>query len=680
MLHAQNATDSIATAIVLDEIVVSDKETFRHNEIPASVSLLRAGKLERERISSLKNLSTYVPNFFIPDYGSKLYAPVYIRGIGTRTGAPSVGLYVDGVPYLETTAFDFDFFDIEHIEVLRGPQGTLYGRNTMAGIINVSTKSPLHHQGTSIRLSGENYGDLKAGLSHYARLGKRTGLSAGAQYDHRAGYFTNQYNGKKADERNDVSGRLRLTFKHNEQAQSELHANFEHSRQNGYPYRQYHKDTGKMDSVNYDDPSSYTRDLLSAGYRFTYNTGWGNIRAISSYQYIKDNQEVDQDFLPTPVVSATQIQKQNMFSQEVIAQSDFSKNYRWVSGLFGFMQQIDKAVDAFMKPAAMHDVRDYDQPAYGLAAYHQSSYNNLLTKGLSLTFGVRLDYEKNSQKYVNNIVTTAATAERANTDFSLNFFELLPKMSLRYEFLQQAIYISVAKGYKTGGFNASFNTESEQTFDPETSWNYETGIKLNLPANTTVNASVFYIDWTKQQITQAIVLQSGSGGSLIRNAGRSVSKGFELSVNTSPLQNLNLDVNYGYTDARFKDYRYSETVDYSTNRIPLVPQHTLAAGASYRLIVGKKLLDDITFHTNYNVTGKLYWQENNTVAQNSYGLLNAGIGFGKGIVHASIWAKNILNKSYHVYYFDIIQPPLLNASYVQQGRPFTAGIDIRIDL
>ena len=93
--------------------------------------------IANDEITSLADISSKVPNFFMMDYGSKLQSPVFIRGIGSRLGSPSVGLYVDNVPYFEKTTFGFDFFDIDRIEVLRGPQGTLYGRNTMGGIINV---------------------------------------------------------------------------------------------------------------------------------------------------------------------------------------------------------------------------------------------------------------------------------------------------------------------------------------------------------------------------------------------------------------------------------------------------------------------------------------------------------------------------------------------------------------
>ena len=113
----------------------------------------------------------------MPDYGSKLTSPVYIRGIGSRINSPSVGLYVDYVPYFEKAAFDFDFFDIKRIEVLRGPQGTLFGRNTMGGIVNIVTTSPMDYQGNHINLSAGNYGTYSLNAGHYGKINDKLGYS-----------------------------------------------------------------------------------------------------------------------------------------------------------------------------------------------------------------------------------------------------------------------------------------------------------------------------------------------------------------------------------------------------------------------------------------------------------------------------------------------------------------------
>ncbi len=123
-------------------IIASPKESGKLRQLPSSVSLISQKQMKAHHVASLKDVSALSPNFYMPDYGSKLTSAIYIRGIGSRMNTPAVGLYVDNIPYLDKSAFDFNFFDIERIDILRGPQGTLYGRNTMGGLVKVNTRSP----------------------------------------------------------------------------------------------------------------------------------------------------------------------------------------------------------------------------------------------------------------------------------------------------------------------------------------------------------------------------------------------------------------------------------------------------------------------------------------------------------------------------------------------------------
>jgi len=137
--HAPVSDSTEIKTINLNEIVVksSRESSVMIKNLPSSISLMKSKTLEDNNISSLKDLIGFVPNFFMPDYGSRLTSPVYIRGIGSRINSPSIGLYVDNVPFFEKSAFDFEFSDLDRVEVLRGPQGTSYGRNTMGGLIKV---------------------------------------------------------------------------------------------------------------------------------------------------------------------------------------------------------------------------------------------------------------------------------------------------------------------------------------------------------------------------------------------------------------------------------------------------------------------------------------------------------------------------------------------------------------
>ena len=198
----------------VDEVVItsSTKETNDFRTLPSSVSVFTPQQINGRQISALKDLSSFVPNLYIPDYGSRMTSAIYIRGIGARSSGQSIGMYVDDVPYLDKSTFDFELSDIQRIEVLRGPQGTLYGRNAMGGIVKIYTISPFDFQGKKVSLSAGNYGQVKAKASHYGLLSEKIGFTTGVYYDHTNGYFTNEYTGEKADKENVVGGRLRLAF------------------------------------------------------------------------------------------------------------------------------------------------------------------------------------------------------------------------------------------------------------------------------------------------------------------------------------------------------------------------------------------------------------------------------------------------------------------------------------
>ncbi|MDR2130830.1 MAG: TonB-dependent receptor [Odoribacteraceae bacterium] len=659
------AGDTIVSRVLLDEVIVSAKETAPRERAPNAVTPLAAKQLERAGTRSLKQLTARVPNFYMPDYGSKLNSPLYIRGIGSRTGSPAVGLYVDGIPYLEATSFDFQLLDIERVEVFRGPQGTLYGRNTMAGIIHVITRSPWHRPGSSARLSGGLYRHAGIGATTAARVNDRVGLYAGVHHDCRGGYVTNRHDGSRPGTRDDLSARLRLQLLHGDRARSDLHVAFERARQAGYPYGKVENDA--ISPVDYDEPSGYDRDLLTTGYHLACSTPRVDFRLVTGYQYLDDRQAVDQDFSPASLFFAVQEQRQHALSQELVARPTRQGNYHRVSGIFAFAQWLDKEVDLFLRAAGGRSTERYAQFTRGLAAYHQSTLDNLLTGGLSLTAGIRVDREISRQEHARGGSTSTVT---------LRFFEILPKASLSYSRGRHSIYFSLAKGYKTGGFNATFSDESERVFHPERSWNYEIGLKSRPSRDITLDATLFYIDWRDQQITRMIVLPNNTSGSLVRNAGRSASKGLELSLGASPLPRLELDLAYGYTDARFKEYLHdpAKGTRFDGKRVPRVPSHTLSAGAAYRHPARSRWMDEVTLHARYTGTGRVFWQEDNVDRQAAHALLDAGVTLVKGRAELSLRAANILDTRYTVYRFDVAPT---RSSYAQAGRPFTLDAGLR---
>ena len=268
-------TDSLGNRIYnLNAITIisNPKWDSKLFEFPGSISYLNTGNLDEMNIRSVKDISTVVPNLFIPDYGSKLISSAYIRGIGSRINSPAVGLYVNNVPYLDKSAFDFDFIDIASIEVLKGPQGTLYGRNTMAGLVNIKTLSPLEKQGSKIKLSFGNYNLWGVAATTSQKLADDFAFSINARYRQDDGYFKNEYTRQNSGSTRSGGGRVQLDWRVNRHWKLSFSGDYEGSDQQGYPYAGYDKTLKKTGSISYNDEASYRRDILRRVCQFNIST------------------------------------------------------------------------------------------------------------------------------------------------------------------------------------------------------------------------------------------------------------------------------------------------------------------------------------------------------------------------------------------------------------------------
>lgn len=660
----------------LNEVVVQSFKQNRDLRLePLSASSVTGTAIQNKNITDIKEFSSFIPNLFMPDYGSKLTSPVYIRGIGSKINAPSVGLYVDGIPYFEKSAFDFNFTEIDRIEVLRGPQGTLYGRNTMGGIINVYTKSPLKYQGTNAFISNGTYGNRDYALSRYAKIGNTFGYALSGNYNRSDGYFTNLFTDKKADDQKSGSGRIRLEWKPTDRLSLGLMSSYDYSKQGGYPYAVCDSLTHKPGDVNYNDYSFYKRAMSTTGLTLEYKGAGYSLSSKTAFQYLSDHQGIDQDFSAASIYFAKQDQKQKMVSEEFNIKSTTANRYKWLFGAFGFWQGIDNTVTLDYLAAKYSTRKLYDTPTYGFALYHQSTLDSLLTDGLSLTFGLRYDYERASTDYL-AYKDADGSSNRTDAFYSkLNFSQLTPKIALQYMFPSTGLlYATVTKGYKTGGFNTSFEREEDRSFRPESSWNYELGGKHPFLDNRLrAEIALFWIDWKNQQISQT--LPSGRG-SMLTNAGRSVSKGVEVTLQGNPVNGLMVQVNYGFTHATFKEYvDEKKNIDYSGNYLPMVPSHTFAVGADYTLSNPCTYIDRFLVSLNYTGTGRIHWKEDNKVSQPYYGQLSGKVSATKGFATFAIWAKNITNTHYNAFYFESGGKGL-----AQPGRPFTIGGSVAIAL
>lgn len=509
--------------IDIEEVIViaTPKENNRLRQQPLSATSFSQGDMRNNSVTSVKSLSGLVPNLFIPDYGSKLTTSVYVRGIGSRINTPAVGLYVDNIPFIDKSAFDFNYSDIERIDVLRGPQGTLYGRNTMGGLIRVFTKSPFSYQGTDISLGAATYNNYKASVNHYHRISDKFAFSAGAFYEHEGGFFENvARNNEKIDKGDEVGGRMRAIWLPKDNLKLDFTVNYEYSNQGGYPYQLtslsetdiYYQDLkGDLGKVAYNNECGYMRHLLNGGLNLEHQADNFILSSVTGFQYLKDEMNLDQDFTRKNVYTMSQRQNSKTISEEIVLKSKPGRRWQWTTGVSGFYQWLDtegpvtfhedgisslmennvngifkKIKEEYpMMPDMSLDITDeniliggnFKSPMLSTGIYHQSTINDIIFEGLSFTAGLRMEYERywldyNSNTNINFDFKIAVmpmpfkglnTSPKVNGNISHDYIQLLPKFALQYDFNKSNnIYASVSKGYRSGGYNIQMFSEIVQ--------------------------------------------------------------------------------------------------------------------------------------------------------------------------------------------------------------------------
>lgn len=496
------------------EIVSTPKEQSELRQLPMAGTSVN--HLRRRQVNSIKDIGTLVPNLFIPDYGSRLTSAIYVRGVGSRIGTPAVAMYVDNVPYADKSSFDFNFYDIERIDVLRGPQATLYGRNAMGGIIKVHTKNPFRYQGTDVRLgyaSGDNH--TSASLTHYHRVSDKMAFSAGAYGEHGRGFFTNSTTGRSADRLTSAGGRMRGIILPKDGLRLDMSVSYDHTNQRINPYyyagavpgedEEYADLIGKISSNR---PNTYRRSLLNAGINIGYQgEGW-ELTSITGYQRLKDDMRMDQDFLSADIYTLMQKQHAHSVNEELILRSTRKGKYQWLNGLNLMGQQmttrgpvtfhadgtqwLEQTINGFMPsvqdiPAMAgmgfqsmavnlrgDELRmdgTYKTPIIGAALFHQSMWQ--FHPKWQLTAGLRLDYEHRRLDYDapalidygfkmpnNRMPMMSIDLQDLQADVTYegtirrNQWNLLPRLALQHNFSEHDnIYASASFGQRSGGYN-----------------------------------------------------------------------------------------------------------------------------------------------------------------------------------------------------------------------------------
>ena len=728
-LYADTIPVNARDAISLEEVnVVALKQENRLAREAVSSTIIGIKEAEKLGIVALKGMSDVVPNFYIPDYGSRITSSIYVRGLGARIDQPAVGLTVDNVSYMNKDAYDFDIADISSMEMLRGPQSTLFGRNTMGGLINITTLSPMRWQGWRVMAEGGNgfQGRLAAGW--YGKPAENQAMSFNLNYNHSDGFFTNEYNGKKLDKENGGGARWKYQWRINQKVYIQNVAAASILRQGGYPYENI--ESGR---IAYNDTCFYRRFTFTDGLTLNYRGPGFRLTSVTAVQHINDNMTLDQDFLPESYFTLTQRQRETSLTQDVVLRGEKGR-YKWLGGVFGFYKHLVMNAPVTFKDTGIAQLieghrnsgnpsypiswdsrefplySDFTMPTFGVALYHQSEYN---LERWHFTAGIRLDFEQALLDYHSYCNTGYQIFHREGDEMipythvpidindtgevKREYFNWMPRISVLYDLRaggESNLYATVSKGYKAGGFNTQMFSEILQGrlmsimgmganhdvnevvgYQPEYSWNYEIGGHLAFPeVGLRGDWSLFYIDCRDQQLT---TFPSGTTtGRMMTNAGQTRSIGGEISIGYRPIARLEINASYGYTNAKF--VKYDDGIqNYKGKNIPYAPRNTIFGSLTWLQPMRANSLGIkyIEAECHMKGTGKIYWNESNSLAQNLYAEMGAGVTFQADKWSIRIWGENLTATQFDTFYFKS-----MGNEFLQRGKPLRVGATVRFEI
>lgn len=666
--------------IILDEVVVTaNKQEEGLKNIQGAVTSLSAKTIQNSRITDLNALTAIVPNYLYQDLGVGFTGIQSIRGIQVFSQNPAISTYVDDVSNLDIIANGLVFSDLERIEVLRGPQSTLFGRNAMGGVVNIFTKKPTN------RLSG--FAEAEAGsfgLQKYS-AGIKTPLIKDKLYfginglfQKREGYLINSIegtastdtslNGKKiGGEENTYAN---LFFKWLVSSKFSLTANAkvqkDWSDNSGYMVSQSNDAAGFENprTINLTRIGKHQRNFNNYSLVAKYEADQFNITAITAYQEISFSLR-DLDF---PGYYHTFYNKeigeklppQEVLTQEVrINSTDKTKKIQYTAGVYGFKQiGFEPTANlAFENTPTDFTVSRNKSDNRGYAVFGEVSYK--ITEKIKATGGARYDLEERRSIFNGFgdavFVDGVFTIVNPDAEKSASYNSFSPKAALSYQLDERnSFYGNFTKGFRAGGINASAVPNGiNQEFSPEYSDNFELGYRTSFWKNkASLSATAFAINWKDLQLTNLV----GPGIYALENVGDAYSRGIEIEGSVLPLKGLQFDVSYAINDAEYKDFDLKR-VNFVTgeetntsvkgNKLSNAPKTTLFVAGQYSIQTSENA--GLIFRAELRNLGGYYTDIQNALYQPTYMLINTRFGITYKEYGIFLWTKNLNNEKYMNY-------------------------------
>lgn len=689
---APSQTPAAAETDVLaygDILVTAQRREERIQDIPIAITALGGDQLSSAGMVSLDSIAPRVPSVYFGSFGA-LRPQLYIRGIGTRSFDPgsesSVGVFADEV-YLGRSSGSFGSLkDIERVEVLRGPQGTLYGRNTIGGAINVITKAPtatfeaVAEAGISNFDGWEVFGAAGGPITSSGSIQFRVA----GWHTERDGYVTNLTTGTKFQGVDNTGGRIRLAIEPTDGWRIDLTGEYLHDGDKA-GFGGINQGTGRTAGgapanpgavffaaparlpnlirpeslragfLNFDP--TLDRDSYSGVVRIEGDLGFATLTSISAYKKLKVRDSRDLDGSSLDTLSQIGIERSNQYTQELRLTSNpdgatsFDGKLDWIIGAFYYKDKssrddifrvgVDSAprvafAGAQVPPVASTPATDIVSADYNIKSYAIFGQATVhFTDALELTLGGRYTEDKKRIAFVD---TTTDALPIIAAGFSVNvarkYTSFDPRAVLSYKISPDlSVYASYSTGFKSGGFQyAPFNAAAAGTvFAPEDIKTYEIGVKSDwLDRRLRVNLSAFHYDYANLQVSRIIDTASGPQ-TLITNAAGSKVDGVELEVSMHPSDNLDFGFNYGYLDAKYDNYVFNlgQNLTFDGTTLVRAPKHSISVNGEWRIPFGD---NKVTLAASYSLLSDFFHEpgEGNPIygsgipltAEEGYGLLD----------------------------------------------------------
>ncbi len=674
-----------------EAVVTAQKVEGDPNNIPVSLSVVSAKDVEQQYVWNIMDVAALVPNLNMAHSGDNRNV-ASVRGIATTSYNQAVATYVDGVSQFSLDTYIPYLQDVERIEVLRGPQGTLYGRNAMGGVINIITRRPTNTMEGHAELHLGNHGQQRYQLGFRTPLIKdKLFFGASGLFNKLDGFHTNDFNNSNYDKQYTVFGNYFLEYLISDEWAMTLNVKHVSNRNNGaFPLV-----FGMANA--FENPFHLSQNALtkmidaSANVSLSVNH-YGRYLDFSAHTAYQSNhryytEPIDGDFSPIDAISIINNYGKDwnnvkVFTQELKLSSSKTNTspLNWTGGAYLFYQHNPVrqgtyyGADAGMMGVPATDFtsiltnRSYNQ---GVAIFGQVGYE--VISRVQVTAGLRYDYEQATQAILGEYQSgnEPIVVTQPDASATARFNAITPSANILYHIGENNMaYASYSRGFRAGGLSPLSSDPSEPPllpFSPEFSDNIEIGTKNRFINNRLqLNLAAFFSQVNDAQVPTLIMPDAIT---VTQNTGRMESKGLEMEVSSRLLPNLDVWYNAAYTHARYTDLRLAgeeENVQFSGNRPVFTPEWTSSLGVQYAYFIGKHR---IQVGGQWKYMGHQYFDVANTLEQKPYGLLNANLGYSLQGYELILWGQNLTDSRYVDYAYDF--------GAVHLGRPITYGITVR---